>query len=185
MQAEGQGLRVPRGGGGDPLPGVFRSTPQSWLICLQGLMHRSPRPSFSAGSGYQTRCFSRSLEPSQTRQPTQTAEPGGFLAAAFDCSTKSRAREIPRHFEDGRPAAKPLRSEALPEGLAGPSKRDQERVDQDNKACAFALQAIQAAAERGAGALRRIGFCPRRSNPSSRGCGRTPTMTHAAGGGTV
>ena len=60
-----------------------------------------------------------------------------FSAAAFDCSTKSRAREIPRPFEDGRPAPKPLRSVALPEGLAGLSKRDQERVDQDYKACAF------------------------------------------------
>ena len=53
-----------------------------------------------------------------------------FIAAAFDCSTKSRAREIPRPFQDGRPAPKPLRSEALPEGLAGLSKQDQARVDQ-------------------------------------------------------
>ena len=30
-----------------------------------------------------------------------------FIAAAFDCSTKSRAREIPRPFQDGRPAPKP------------------------------------------------------------------------------
>ena len=30
-----------------------------------------------------------------------------FIAAAIDCSTKSRAREIPRRFEDGRPAPGP------------------------------------------------------------------------------
>ena len=112
-----------------------------------------------------------------------------FIAAAFDCSTKSRAREIPRPFQDGRPAPKPLRSEALPEGLAGLSKKDQARVDQDNKACAFVLRAIQDAAERGAGAVREnpanncIGFCPRRSNPSSRGCGGTPTVMPVAGEG--
>ena len=28
--------------------------------------------------------------------------------AAMDCSTKSRAREIPRHFDDGRPAPSPF-----------------------------------------------------------------------------
>eukprot|EP00435_Cladocopium_sp_Y103_P073851 s597_g45.t1 len=42
-----------------------------------------------------------------------------FIAAALDCSTKSRAREIPRVFEDGRPAPGPLRSEAHPDGLQG------------------------------------------------------------------
>ena len=76
------------------------------------------------------------------------------FTAAFDCSTESRAREIPRPFQDGRPAPKPLRSEALPEGLAGLSKKDQARVDRDNQACAFVLRAIQDAAERGAGAVR-------------------------------
>eukprot|EP00435_Cladocopium_sp_Y103_P039220 s950_g10.t1 len=40
-----------------------------------------------------------------------------FIAAALDCSTKSRAREIPRVFQDGRPAPSPLRSEARPDGL--------------------------------------------------------------------
>ena len=42
-----------------------------------------------------------------------------FIAAAIDCSTKSRAREIPRRFEDGRPAPGPLRSEVqvYPDGL--------------------------------------------------------------------
>eukprot|EP00435_Cladocopium_sp_Y103_P054452 s2532_g17.t1 len=40
-----------------------------------------------------------------------------FVAAALDCSTKSRAREIPRVFEDGRKAPGPLRSDRYPEGL--------------------------------------------------------------------
>ena len=30
-----------------------------------------------------------------------------FICAAFDCSTKSRAREIPQKFEDGRPCPAP------------------------------------------------------------------------------
>ena len=33
-----------------------------------------------------------------------------FICAAFDCSTKSQAREIPRTFEDGRPCPAPLHS---------------------------------------------------------------------------
>ena len=40
-----------------------------------------------------------------------------FIGAAMDCSTKSRAREIPRQFDDGRPAPQPLRSIEFPEGL--------------------------------------------------------------------
>ena len=39
-----------------------------------------------------------------------------FICAAMDCSTKSRAREIPRVFDDGRPAPRPLRSVEFPEG---------------------------------------------------------------------
>ena len=39
------------------------------------------------------------------------------IMAALDCSTKSRAREIPLHFSDGRPSPKPLRSNDHPEGL--------------------------------------------------------------------
>ena len=42
-----------------------------------------------------------------------------FISAAIDCSTKSRAREIPRRFEDGRPAPGPLRSEVYPDGDRG------------------------------------------------------------------
>ncbi|CAE7538614.1 unnamed protein product [Symbiodinium sp. CCMP2592] len=77
-----------------------------------------------------------------------------FIAAAFDCSTKSRARDIPRSFEDGRPAPRPLRSASCPEGLGGLSKAEQERVDKDNRACSFVLDAIQQAAEKGVGSVR-------------------------------
>ncbi|CAE7396468.1 unnamed protein product [Symbiodinium sp. CCMP2592] len=77
-----------------------------------------------------------------------------FIAAAFDCSTKSRARDIPRSFEDGRPAPRPLRSASCPEGLGGLSKAEQERVDKDNRACSFVLDAIQHAAEKGVGSVR-------------------------------
>lgn len=38
-----------------------------------------------------------------------------FIGAAMDCSTKSRDREIPRQFDDGRPAPQPLRSIEFPE----------------------------------------------------------------------
>lgn len=71
------------------------------------------------------------------------------IFAAFDCSTKSRAREIPRNFQDGRPAPQPLRTEAHPEGLPHLSPKDQKRVDTDNSACSFILSEIQAVAARG------------------------------------
>ena len=77
-----------------------------------------------------------------------------FTAAALDCSTKSRAREIPRTFADGRPGPKPLRSEAHPEGLPGLDPKNQRRVDVDNAACAWILGQLQAIADDGRGALR-------------------------------
>ena len=77
-----------------------------------------------------------------------------FICAAMDCSTKSRAREIPRVFDDGRPAPRPLRSEEFPEGLPGLSPSQQSRVDTDNKATAFLLDQIQQLALRGGGSVR-------------------------------
>ena len=71
------------------------------------------------------------------------------LFAAFDCSTKSRAREIPRQFSDGRPAPRPLRTETHPEGLPGLSQREQARVHVDNEACAFVLSEIESLESRG------------------------------------
>ena len=55
-----------------------------------------------------------------------------FVAVAFDCSTKSRVREIPREFEDGRRAPGPLRSEDHPEGLPSFQGAEKKRVEQDN-----------------------------------------------------
>ena len=79
---------------------------------------------------------------------------GAFTAAALDCSTKSRAREIPRIFADGRPGPKPLRAEAHPEGLPGLDPKNQRRVDVDNAACSWILKQLQAIADDGRGALR-------------------------------
>ena len=72
----------------------------------------------------------------------------------MDCSTKSRAREIPRVFQDGRPAPGPLRSEEYPKGLPNLAGKDLERVRVDNQACAFVLDAIEEVVERGGGSIR-------------------------------
>ncbi|CAJ1352614.1 unnamed protein product [Effrenium voratum] len=70
-----------------------------------------------------------------------------FVAAALDCSAKSRAREIPRKFADGRPAPRP---EGLPD-LAG---ADLKRVKTDNQACSWVLSQLQAHAEHGGASVR-------------------------------
>ena len=81
-------------------------------------------------------------------------EQADCIFAAFDCSTKSRAREIPRQFSDGRPAPKPLRTESHPEGLPHLSRRDQDRVSVDNSACAFILAEIEDILSRGGISIR-------------------------------
>ncbi|CAJ1342620.1 unnamed protein product, partial [Effrenium voratum] len=77
-----------------------------------------------------------------------------FLMAAFDCSTKSRAREIPRQMPGGRPAPPPLRSESHPRGLPALSARDQQLVDTDNASCDFVLEEILALAQHGGVSVR-------------------------------
>ncbi|CAE7039628.1 unnamed protein product [Symbiodinium sp. CCMP2592] len=77
-----------------------------------------------------------------------------FLFAALDCSTKSRAREIPRVFEDGRAAPGPLRSGRYPEGLPSLSGAEAERVRRDNAACSWVLQQMQKVHARGGGCIR-------------------------------
>ena len=77
-----------------------------------------------------------------------------FIGAAMDCSTKSRAREIPRQFDDGRPAPQPLRSVEFPEGLPNLRHSDQVRVHTDNIACKFLLDQIQVLADRGGASVR-------------------------------
>ena len=77
-----------------------------------------------------------------------------FMSVAMDCSTKSRAREIPRQFADGRPAPKPLRSEQHPEGLPNLSAANAERVRVDNQACHFVLEEVKQLAARGGASVR-------------------------------
>ena len=60
-----------------------------------------------------------------------------FIAAALDCSTKSRAREIPRDFGDGRPPPRPLRSEQHPLGLPELTGSQYSRVEKDNAAASL------------------------------------------------
>ena len=77
-----------------------------------------------------------------------------FIAAALDCSTKSRAREIPRDFGDGRPPPKPLRSENHPLGLPELTGSQRTRVEQDNAAASFVLSEINQLVDRGGGSVR-------------------------------
>ena len=76
------------------------------------------------------------------------------IMAALDCSTKSRAREIPVHFADGRPGPQPLRSIEYPEGLPHLSSRDAARVQRDNLAADFVLDEIHDLVQRGGATVR-------------------------------
>ena len=78
-----------------------------------------------------------------------------FIAAALDCSTKSRAREIPRDFGDGRPPPRPLRSEQHPLGLPELTGSQYSRVEKDNAAASFVLSEIDQLVDRGSGSVRR------------------------------
>ena len=77
-----------------------------------------------------------------------------FIAAALDCSTKSRAREIPRDFGDGRPPPRPLRSEKHPLGLPELAGSQLTRVERDNAAASFVLSEIDQLVDRGGGSVR-------------------------------
>ena len=76
-----------------------------------------------------------------------------LVCAAFDCSTKTRIREIPRIFPSGRKAPGPLRTESEPLGCKTLKGADAERVRLDNLACEFASKALNRAAERGAAGI--------------------------------
>ena len=107
-----------------------------------------------------------------------------FVAAALDCSTKSRAREIPRKLADGRPAPRPLRSEEFPEALPNLAGADLTRVQTDNKACHWVLSQIQAHAERGGASAREnpwrsLHWWLRRC--CNRDCGQTVAMQRVRG----
>ena len=76
------------------------------------------------------------------------------MAAALPCDTKTRIREIPRIFPDGRPAPQPLRSEEYPQGLPNLKGKDAEKVRQDNALTDFILNLQQRQVDKGLGALR-------------------------------
>ena len=73
------------------------------------------------------------------------------IMAAIGCSTRSTIREIPRFFEDGRPAPQPLRSTTHPMGLPGLKGPQKERLQRDNCAAEFILSEIQTLHNRGRG----------------------------------
>ena len=77
-----------------------------------------------------------------------------FIAAALDCSTKSRIREKEGVRADGKPLPKPLRSEEYPMGLPGLVGYDKERVQRDNDAAEFVLSELQHAHNKGVGSVR-------------------------------
>ena len=130
--------------------------PVPWLLtCFADPTCRYPRPSSGAGGApcQWTGCwtspttFPIRFEQSLHEQLSEV----DFICAAFDCSTKNRAREIARQFEDGRPCPAPLRSEQYPDGLPTLQGRDLQRVHTDNQACEFILEEIRLLAERGGG----------------------------------
>ena len=93
-------------------------------------------------------------DPRRQQSLAEQLKKAHFIAAALDCSTKSRAREIPRVFSDGRRAPPPLRSTEHPEGLPDLSPSQRQRVEKDNAACGWVLDQQQQAAQEGRGALR-------------------------------
>ena len=118
--------------------------------------HPSPRPSLAAdGSAWQSTDLSHDLA-DEKRQELLSGqlEEVIFIAATIDCSTKSRAREIPRRFEDGHRAPGPLRWEAYPDGLPNLPTREAKRVEIDNKACDYVLRETQQLRDRGGGCVR-------------------------------
>ena len=68
-------------------------------------------------------------DPSVQRAIGQVLPTVHLSAAAIDCSTKSRIREIP--LPGAKRAPKPLRSQVLPRGLRSIRGRDAERIAAD------------------------------------------------------
>ena len=76
-----------------------------------------------------------------------------FIAAALDCSTKSRCRQIPSKIP-GKNLPPPLRSDEYPMGLPGLQGSDKERVATDNTAAEFILAELRLHADRGGASIR-------------------------------
>ena len=74
--------------------------------------------------------------------------------AALDCSTKSKVRELPCKFDDGRPVPQPRRSAEFPMGPPSIKGHDKQRFLRDNDAAEFVLEEIQRLDAAGGGSVR-------------------------------
>ena len=93
-------------------------------------------------------------KPECQRRVARLIEESHFVSAAFDCSTKTRVREIPLTFDDGRPAPKPMRSADYPDGLPGLSARAESKVHADNCAAEMVLEELNKHARNGGASIR-------------------------------
>ena len=76
-----------------------------------------------------------------------------LIAVAYDCSTKSRIREIPRTFSNDQPAPSPLCAEEEPLGRWDLDEVEAARVEWDNQSCDFLMDAVALCRNRGGGTL--------------------------------
>ena len=79
-------------------------------------------------------CFKRQLRGSVAK--------ADVIVAALDCATKSRIRELPCKFNDGRPVPQPLRSSQYPLGLPSLEGPERAAVRRDNDASEYSLSEI-------------------------------------------
>ena len=103
-----------------------------------------------------------------------------FIAAAFDCSTKSRAREIPRHFEDGRPAPKPFGLGPCQRDWRGPVRGIRSEWTRTTRHVLLPSRPFEQQPSVGQARCGALAFAP--GGPILP-VGAVPTMTHAAGAG--
>ena len=122
---------------------------------------KAPLASAFRMCGWQTEALDREIRASDDLNITARQQKlaiqmksATFVAVAFDCSTKSRVREIPREFEDGRRAPGPLRSEDHPEGLPSLQGAEKKRVEQDNTVTDFVLELLKDHDAKGGGSMR-------------------------------
>ena len=120
----------------------------------------SPLAVAFAFCGWRTLSIDLKLSPDDdVAQPTTQArlhdqlQEAAIIAVAYDCSTKSRIREIPRTFSDGQPAPSPLRTEEEPLGRWDLDPVDAARVEWDNTACDFLMDEVVQCHDRGGGTL--------------------------------
>ena len=85
------------------------------------------------------------------RRIFEELEKADGLMVAMDCSTLSRAREIP--MPDGSRGPPPLRSQEEPQGLSTLSPANKERVEEANSLVDFLSSCMDMMAAKGAGAV--------------------------------